>query len=586
MKYIDVINLFKIHPNFNISGKTSISTLEGKVLSIFMYLISISIISYNFAQVYKENSPIIKSYEQIRNSSILENIRPEFFTEIYRFYNADWDIGLVQDLYLTDLSKSVFYKYNQTNFPEYNLDTTNIGTLENFDVPNDNFENQLKFNFDNLTEIVIGGNSLGKSNYIEYENFIRFDNCDLSYNKSGLINTNENRNYDICLENLNLKAFGISIDFTTQLLSPNLKDGFQTFALNKFKEYNPLKNDLQINYVITINELETDHSMIYSFGSSTKVFFYEKEMNFELIDRSNPDFSQIYVTYNLGVKKNLIFRSYSKIDEVLAASLSILQVIYTILQLISNFLSKHAVEYEIINNWYYEANFSPSNRGKKNSILSNGNIIPNNINKVEINENIVVKNAISIYNPKINTNSNINIVEDERLDFEGYKSNRSNSISLINCEMTINNNNISRPQAKVNLNNYLENISEKSSNSISKFSNQSNLLINSKIPNNILFYNFKSGLKNIFFSIISPLINKGFRRHEMKKNKLAYLAETEFDVVNIVGKLIQHEYLYDNYKSLHHFITSADVDYFDFEKTRRNTFYFNDYVSNNNQQYN
>jgi hypothetical protein len=55
----------------------------------------------------------------------------------------------------------------------------------------------------------------------------------------------------LCLifNSLEIKSFMINIDFQTQLLSPHTKEGYQSFLLSKYKEYNPSLNDLKVNFI-------------------------------------------------------------------------------------------------------------------------------------------------------------------------------------------------------------------------------------------------------------------------------------------------------------------------------------------------
>ena len=72
--FLERIDLYSNEPKLNISGKSSISTNGGIFISILVYLLSATLIIYNFINTYKENSPIITVQEDFRNIKELEKI--------------------------------------------------------------------------------------------------------------------------------------------------------------------------------------------------------------------------------------------------------------------------------------------------------------------------------------------------------------------------------------------------------------------------------------------------------------------------------------------------------------------------------
>ena len=138
--------------------------------------------------------------------------------------------------------------------------------------------------------------------------------------------------------------------------------GYIRRVKEKYLQFDPKKETVNIKIRLIKYEMTTDYGLIYSFGSKLNSTFYRKEVVLEKMliiqdEEYGHDYSISY-DFDLDDKIYYIQRSYNKIDSILANSFSIIQIFISIGKFITYFLNKHSIEYEIINNLYYNSNNS------------------------------------------------------------------------------------------------------------------------------------------------------------------------------------------------------------------------------------
>ncbi len=74
MTFLQSLDLFKRNPTLMIKKSDSVSVTETICISFIFYLVSASIIIYNFLDAYLENKPIVQEFEKIRNLTSYEII--------------------------------------------------------------------------------------------------------------------------------------------------------------------------------------------------------------------------------------------------------------------------------------------------------------------------------------------------------------------------------------------------------------------------------------------------------------------------------------------------------------------------------
>jgi hypothetical protein len=489
--------------------------------------------------IYEENSPKISIYEQVRDTSIPIRVSPSYLFECFGFYTA-YKNGL-NILKFDDLKSSYLQKIIDFS-PTYNEKEIKLGEIKETLL---NTTSIIKYNmydishYNNITEVMIGGSILaGKSHKVEKLASINLCsayivNTDSPSEKNFISKGQTNCNITSLFNGELIFGYG----YDTELLNPYLQSGFQKFNIQDNTTYNPSTHYLSLKIMITVNEIQTDHSMLYSFGRQSLMNFYEKDVLISLVEKKANYFTYIKINYELNSKKKTIKRSYTKVDDVLASSFSIINILLITLQIIHNFLIKNIIEYEIINRLYYEKRFALKEYHKDN--MENKNLTFNN--KVDYNIN-------QDFDKVINTNNIKELYKNRKINELDYRSNSFSTLDDLrkssNRTKSLSNNNIIKINnttvtKKINLINASENVF------INKDYDCKYNLSKTKFNFETIFFNYEAGFMDAISTYFLCVCSKSTKSNQLKKEALLKIASTDLDVLNIISKLIQNEKILD-----------------------------------------
>jgi hypothetical protein len=128
--------------------------------------------------------------------------------------------------------------------------------------------------------------------------------------------------------------------------------------------------DVKIDVVLTKNTLYSDNNIIYRFVPEKVYTFYTiSSVRYTYLDRRS-GVSNLGISVEIMQDKyqNIFQRSYSKLDQVLASTLSIYSVFALIFQNLIKFFECGALEYHLIKKLYYRDEeklfFPPKQKGQ------------------------------------------------------------------------------------------------------------------------------------------------------------------------------------------------------------------------------
>ena len=131
-----------------------------------------------------------------------------------------------------------------------------------------------------------------------------------------------------------------------------------------------LDSDINIAMKISKNIIQTDHNIIYNFFPlKTDTFFSFSSVTFSTTQRTaNPNLMNVDIDIELDKFQTVTQRSYMKLDQVLASTISVSSIIAYICGFLVKILEYGTVEYYMIRKFYYfkdsdiekvDLNFSP-----------------------------------------------------------------------------------------------------------------------------------------------------------------------------------------------------------------------------------
>lgn len=390
IKLIKRADIFNHKFRFNVNGNKAVYTLEGGILSIVYYLLSMLVFFFNLYNTYSDNSPFFANQVLLRNLSKTEIIPKSAYDMAFGVYIADYLDSNIKILVPVDpntfLNKKIeIFNSSYTFLPTFAYKDEVAGIAENCH-PNPDFSqisvliNTICLNFNKPT-YEQGGYIMSTGFEKKLETKISSDICELidirEYYSLKLSNQLDVESYKKkCTEDLatNYNPVTIGLKFNSELLDITTDQGFSRFPLTKYQEYDYYSQKLIIKIELIKSTLITDPNSIYNFIPSTTSVFYSRSVTFDSTPKSIPDYSlDIRFTFVINEFENVISRSYNKIDNVLANILSVIQLIYLVMKFIMHFLSHNSLENEIIRSLYYE---DSSEQTLANLIIKRNSALP------------------------------------------------------------------------------------------------------------------------------------------------------------------------------------------------------------------
>lgn len=430
---IEVIDLFSHSPSLNINSKSSISTTLGLILSCLIYLISILIIAYNFIEVYTHNEPIVVSQEENRDLNNYESIpnqKLNFGFHFYQLQKTNNSASLISykhkdletlNIHINDSDFSSVIQITEMNFiPYFSANEHTIGELNYncsnlFDSSANNNkstlvkDNGICINYFNKTgDSEIGGSILEAGKYKEFVSSLRIPICDLydinegndweDYLKNNILDNNTSyytsQYRKNCLLNPPIDKFKnilIGVSFSSDLIDIYSEKGYYSYVKSSYDMFDFREYGLSVYIYITKTILQTDFSFFYNFGKSTEVVFYDQKVEFKQVKKGivGEDIL-IDQEYIINEKVVYVYRSYNKVDNILANCFSIINIFFYAFFIIDYLVNKNVCEYELINKLYYYNNLGDNeNKIKKSIFINKNNLSKDNykINVANINDN-------------------------------------------------------------------------------------------------------------------------------------------------------------------------------------------------------
>lgn len=531
--FFELVDLFKVTPKLNYYGKVGISTLKGKIFSVLIYIASLLILIYNFVNVYETNSPLINYREGIRNNSVEEVMNISVVNEQFGLYHYNLSSSLkneMKELYLRNLplfGGGFFSTYTASYYPTFNsyLDKNFGQKIYPYKKPDDRVSAPLPtnlYNFysdNNITNVTLQDYDLYTAKLKSISKYFTFNDCNLSYDTQNKgkkpyadeIKPDENeQENEICRNQLNFRTGEIEfrVIFKTELLNPFIKIGYEGFNVLRKVTFDYRKYDLNVKFLLTKNVIVTDHSILLALGSTTEQTFFEKDVTFELVEKSNI-FSTVRFIYDLNPKRKIINRWYNKVDEVLASCFSLIQVIIVVFQITQHLVFRNELEFKIINKFYYEKKRDDKSDSSSNSLVSSKlKVIENNKSPIcNIVENKNEKNG----NLK-NTHS-CDIKNENSNDLCSINNNKENKINEINFNLKEDDKN-----SNLNNNHIIDNIDTVNKNLDSKNIKNSYEVNNFKSVDikEVTNFNYKPGVTDAF-ELIFNLVDFSSKAELKKK---------------------------------------------------------------------
>ena len=440
------IDMFPKVFNFHINRQPTLSTCEGICFSLIFYLIAIIIIIYNFAQVYSNDNPILKSQELIRDLKKYDKIPSSAFSLTFGLYNFD---STTFSLDALEYNNETVYKNTLTIYktfiqylPKFIYKREAVATLsECFGKVKETgslIANAQCYNFTDDT-VEIGGSAFSSSNETYLENNERapgLDICNFNsvYNSGEALIKYPNLTIEqvidkttpssICKNGKTPSTIVFNLLYSSDLIDINSYKGYSTHILNAYKNFDFHSKILNIEVLLTKSIIETDRNKLYNIKSPDISEFYEKQIVFNLVEKEKADDKlNIRILYNYNVKIKHTDRSYNKIDSVLAACFSLIDIILFILNFIVTQATKRSIEYEIINNLYYstvkdEFDLKRLRTGKTFNIKATNNTVytKNNLNRNSDYDVLGNSNISSTQNPNAPPDSNRNNLLDKKVE--------------------------------------------------------------------------------------------------------------------------------------------------------------------------
>ena len=356
--YLEKVDLFPTLPSLNISGKSSISTFGGLFTTVIIYILSISILVYNFVEIYTVNSPIFSIQEDYRDFKEFENITIDNLNFAFGIYgiktgkNTDRSddrftkLTLSPNNYLMNTKETNIIQRKALLFPQNLIKIVNSGNLTNgcdLSTKNQFFDNvfclnfhknlsnidQLKYDkekynyfdnlFDNKDGIVQFGGSLIEAGYsIDTLLSLGISPCDLIDDfrglkeKSDLIDFNTNASIEIRKA---IETIKDQKELMLTLKSIN-KKCFDNYRNSK---YEPV-NFFSLGYE---NDFPDPYNKLFGYKRNIKADYIEYKPDEERINVKVILIKQVMRTdfgliYSFGEKKiNTFYRKEVKIEKAL-----------------------------------------------------------------------------------------------------------------------------------------------------------------------------------------------------------------------------------------------------------------------------
>lgn len=423
-------------------------------------------------------------------------------------------------------------------------------------------------------------------------------------------------------------SFYLGISYKTKIFNKNEKSGYLEFSNTDYFYFNAFEENVSVNIILTKNIVETDDNLFFKIGSNRFSEFYDTKVEITKNPKSiaSTGSFQAYYIYTINPKLIYTFRSYNKIDTVLANCFSIIKVFHFFLYALFFIFEENLYKSELIKTVYkytddekesiINVNKESKNESSFTKLKFNVNFNSNNnlneelsrvikLNQSNNNPNVkeINKDKISEFRIKsedqLNNKKELNLSKNDfiqsKSSFIDLKDNLPSSIEVQSNKNIVN----KKPSTSIKLKNVIDKIN---SNYFKDDKNLKELSIHT--TNSIMTNKSNSIIKNLdnvysSFTVFNKLIYSTFSCFscciESKEDKIKRLLndsllnffDKEIDIVSLLKKSIQHDYLLNKYLFI---ISNIEEEGFRNRKkdneVKENEVIVDELENNSNYQYN
>ena len=415
MKNIDI---FPLNFNFNIKDNDLLKTFWGGIFSVSLFVTSIALVVYNLYSYSKSQSPIVlisQNFIADKPPELLDISNLQF---IPFFLNRDVK-PIIFDIVPQNIS-FISLDINGTNPP---IDLI-IGQTDKCSKAKDNFSINLSNSIyetvhidpNNIScliknysidDIKLGGSPVLTKQVRQIEFSIKYDLCS---NKNFLL---------ICRNNTAqlLNPFFLNIFFNNHYSDLNLAQGYRLFQDFQQKIISA-GEDYIIEITVEKNTIYSDDNYLFNFYPK-RIYKYYAYTNININSyprRGDPNFATFNFIIRLDKYETNYYRSYMKLDQLLANTMSIFSVLLLLFENLTKIFEFKSVEYYLMKKLYY------FNLKENCGIIKLESLIKNMKKKTNLSNYLLTLDMIEIeLNVQSEKNDLNKIVVDKSLEDKNYK---------------------------------------------------------------------------------------------------------------------------------------------------------------------
>jgi hypothetical protein len=399
---VKITDQFPLNFRFFIKDQEQKKTLTGGILSILMIIITIGVIVKNYLSFISWEDPIVRHSVEYIGTKRSENFSLADMEMIHSLLNypsfepidSNITVNSSENVYI-ELSDPFFFSSSNIGY-FYNCTDANIKKLDST-FYNDYFKSFYYFRnglcfLNSNDSIQIGGNPIQTQEEAQTLFYFSVDVCSIKELKG------------VCLNSSKLEKIQYIYSFTIKNNYPNMSNpkGYDQFFDN-YNNFFPFSNDINIDIKLVKNVISSDLNPIYDlFPNKESIFFSFSDISVTTAPSKNPSLITIKVKMKLDSFQNIYKRSYTKIDEALAAILSIYSSICLVCQALVNVFEYGTLDHFFMKKLYYFAPISKQSEVVNFALSKHIKTINGNIVKVNLNpqENIQADDIVSSKSPR------------------------------------------------------------------------------------------------------------------------------------------------------------------------------------------
>ena len=359
---IKCIEIYGIRPSLTINGRYQYSSTLDHILSAITVILIIAFSIYLINELFSHSHPIIQitSFNEIKPQKIMLN--SSNFIIAIGLQDPDYNNFIDESIYTLELkliTETKQRKFLSGNKEEKNIELTRCSNVympvltNYFDkLPLDNL-----YCIKNKSSLYIEGTfDVSPWTYLEFI----FRKCTVNCSSEEILHNKLHEAY-------------FSLFITDYSLYPKEHDNpIKIFGKNYFSSVDYRAQKRIWTFLKTV-QFESDDAWLFHRNKSERFYSYDSEIEHYILNSEKDDFIHFFVRN--AEKKEIITRSYVKLDEIIAKSVSMSFIIIWIIQLLSYFF--HQMLYKsYMCSFYRNESFEKIPKLKKIDIKEGNKAIP------------------------------------------------------------------------------------------------------------------------------------------------------------------------------------------------------------------